>query len=183
MGRFIPTDPAKATALSERITTETRLSPDDFVKFYNTGLINRKNEVVEGLVQELTTVFKDVVKKGTNLTFISQEEVLLTELEAFTSVWLSAVRLKSALQEQVEAGVIVEDARFWLSRQNIRKVLFGENEELFGDRVAESVEELDELARRFSSVEQTDANAVQFRVSDFLYLDLSFIAEVHERLA
>jgi hypothetical protein len=181
MARFIAADQAKADELSELITTETTLSLDDFVKFFNSGLINRKNEQVDYLSRELTVVYKDIVKKGHALSFITEEEIALSELHELTDLWLTFVRVKSVLLEAIAEGKTSEDARIEVSAGAIRDLSSHDNSnvELSTERIVRTPEDATALHARFSS----QPEAPIYLVSDFTQQDESFVLQARELFA
>lgn len=188
MSNFMPINDAAAQELNDRLSNTIFKSAADFVNFYNSGLINKKNDEVTKIVAEVTTAFKDVKEKGGELVFLSSSEVLLNEALAALLPWEILVRAKREANDLIADGTITRESTLAFSKKNAGFIL-KVDEEVEGDFVKVGSEKLFGKIEEVSSIfekkiidGERDGDSYLFYASDLADLDDSFIARVHEVL-
>lgn len=185
MSRFMPADSQAAAELDARLANTIFRSAEDFVKFYNSGLISHRHDDVQNVVDELTRVYRNVKEKGGKLTFVSREEVALRELTRKLELAGLALGVKNEVVRLLADEVLENgDALFYLSNEfNGQVCLVNEEHEVapqskakaFGKKDGASV-----LHDEYSSV-QHESNPGEgiyaFRARDFSELDFGFLVD------
>lgn len=188
MSKFMPVNNATAEELNTRLSSTIFKSAADFVNFYNSGLINTKNEEVTKIVAEVTSAFKDVKEKGGKLVFLSSSEVLLNEALAALLPWEILVRAKREANDLIASGEITRESTLAFSKKNAGFILKAD-EDADGDLVKVGSEKLfgkiDEVAPIFDRKiidGERDGDSYLFYATELADLDDSFISRVHEVL-
>lgn len=188
MPNFMPVNSAAAQELNERLSSTIFKSAADFVNFYNSGLINKKNDQVTKIVAEVTTAFKDVKEKGGELVFLSSSEVLLNEALAALLPWEILVRAKREANDLIGAGTITRESTLAFSKKNAGFILKlsdeaeGELVKVGSEKLFGKIEEVAPIFDRKIVEGERDGDSYVFYASDLADLDDSFIARVHEVL-
>lgn len=187
MSNFMPINAAAAQELNERLSSTIFKSAADFVNFYNSGLINKKNDEVTKIVAEVTSAFKDVKEKGGELVFLSSSEVLLNEALAALLPWEILVRAKREANDLIAAGTITRESTLAFSKKNAGFILevSEEHEEpvkVGSEKLFGKFEEVSPIFDRKIIDGERDGDSYVFYASDLADLDDSFIARVHEVL-
>lgn len=109
MAHFIPANQAQADALAQRLQGSLFQTVENFVQYYNSGLINRKFDDVQAILAEVTSAYKDVKEKGGRLTFISEQEVVLAEVMAALAPWDTIAKVKREVTDALRDGTLGTD--------------------------------------------------------------------------
>lgn len=191
MSNFMPINAAAAQELNDRLSSTIFKSVSDFVKFYNSGLINKKNDEVTKIVAEVTAAFKDVKEKGGELVFLSSSEVLLNEAIAALQPWEILVRAKREANDLIAAGTISRDSTLAFSKKNAGFILQVTEEtetsdselvKVGSEKLFGKIEEVAPIFDRKLIDGERDGDTFIFYATDLADLDDSFIARVHEVL-
>jgi hypothetical protein len=184
----MPVNSAIAEELNNRLSNTIFKSAADFVNFYNSGLINKKNEEITKIVAEVTSAFKDVKEKGGDLVFLSQSEVLLNEVLAALLPWEILVRAKREANDLIASGAVSREATLAFSKKNagfILKVSENEDGELVkvgSEKLFGKIEDVAPIFERKILDGERDGDTFFFYATDLADLDDSFIARIHEGL-
>lgn len=185
MSNFMPVNEASAQALNERLAETIFKSAPDFVNFYNSGLINQKNEEVKKIAAELTAVFKDVRERGGKLVFISQQEVHLNEIMDALAPWEILVKAKREAESAVAEGSITADTVLAFSKKNNGFILKTEDEEgvtvltkIGNDKLFNKFEDVAPIFDRGIIDGERDGDTYLFHAQELLELDSSFISQI-----
>lgn len=186
MSKFMPVNESAAAELNEKLSETIFKNAADFVNFYNSGLINRKNEDVVKIVSEVTATFKDVKDRGGELVFLSQPEVLLNEVVEALGPWEILVKTKREVTALVEQKAISEDTVLAFNKKNagyvLRNTEDGEFVKVGGEKLFSKMDDVEPVfERNLISGEKVDDSFV-FYAMDVLSLDDSFITRIHESL-
>jgi len=110
---------------------------DTFIQMYNSGLINRKNDQVSELVEDLIAAYKGIEKRADGITFLDMGEISADELVAKAEAYSILLRLQRIAKEAAAAGQVRDGSLIFLSKGNavIRKGdSSSETEELQSDQ-------------------------------------------------
>ena len=189
MSNLMPFRAEDAEALNTKLSSTMFRSTQDFISFYNSGLINKAAEEVASLASEVDATFKNVKLQGRTLVFISENEVYLEELLVELKIWEVIAKVKTRLQELVNAqGLSGEETVYFPEEAagQLHRYTLGEEAgvKLLEERFFKnSEEELGRAAhRRISSLENNGGTHYLFQVSDFLNADDSFVSDVYLRV-
>ena len=99
--------PAKDDShVHEAFNNEIFSDVKSFIKLYNEGIINHRNERISELAELVVDTYKNVELKGNSFVFIAPAEVAMNELEELFDKWRTIVRLKRELLTLREEGLI-----------------------------------------------------------------------------
>jgi len=104
---------------------------ETFVEMYNSGLINRKNEQVSSLVDELIAAYKGIERRADGITFLDMGEISADELVAKAEAYSLLLRLQRVAKDAASNQVIGNDSEVYLGKGNAlyRVGQEGENDE------------------------------------------------------
>ena len=186
MAKFMPVDDQKAQILHEKLAQTIFKSPDDFVNFYNTDLINKKNKDVIAFVEEILSTYRDVRELGGDLIFVSKQEVHVGELLVGLSNWELLIKIKRELTRLLNDKVLTEDStiHFPLKSGHFYSInSAGETTRLSQERLFSRPEDIIALFEKFSSfTNEGIAEEAKFLVLDFTRRDVSFIDQMRSLL-
>lgn len=186
MANFMPTDETKAQELTNRLSQTIFRSPEDFINFYNTGIINRKHADVTALVKEIVEVYRNVEERGGQLIFISKQEIYIDELLRTLSPWAVIVRVKRDVTQLLADETLSQDDAVVFSPEVRGFILHqtedGKLEKVNSEKLYSSHDEIKKIHDLYSTLGESAKGDLLFRVSDFTELDDSFISEMHKLL-
>lgn len=186
MTRFIPRDENTVSELNGRLSSTIFNNAETFVKYYNSGVINKNNDDTKDIVKGLLAAFKDVRERKGRLTFVSEAEILLDESVTELSKWTGVVRVRREIEDAVEENGALRDATFVIDSDGALAVESrdGETGELNYETVdADKVKtaEVDFISSAFRAEETVDDEGerlIRFPASAALDLDTHFISDV-----
>lgn len=189
MSQFMPISNDKDQEIREKISKTIFKTPEDFVKFYNSGLISKNFEQVRSLVQDLKDTYKDIREKKSNLVFISEEEVIIDEMIQKLSVWDTLVKIKREITDFLadksitSEDIIVIDDTALLGKIAVNNEGEEVIETLDGDKLfnRSKTDEILSIIGQYSSLNKsfdTKYNGYIFHVSDLTNIDNSFIVNL-----
>lgn len=91
---------------------------DTFIQMYNSGFINRKNEEVSALVDDLIAAYKGIEKRPDGITFLDMGEISADELIARAEAYSLLLRLQRIAKEASRAGHVKDGSLIFLSKAN-----------------------------------------------------------------
>lgn len=184
MTELIPFDPQAAADLDARFSSTMFRSTEDFINFYNSGLINKNAEEVVSFAAAVDSTFKNVKLQGKTLTFISKAEVELGETLAELYKWEIIAPAQDRLSRLVLAGDLNEDDVVEFKDGQLFKVVSTDG----GDELERLVDEkfyrgsenssIVAIHEEHSTIDDPE-DCLRFRVSDLIRLDSSFISEIY----
>lgn len=199
--RFIPKNVEQAEALKARLSGGIFRDPATFVEYYNNGIINRANPDAKDLVQELVKTFKDVREQKGKLTFISENEILVREMQYSLRKWAVLVRVKREIQEALEEHIIALDSPLFIisDSKDSSKIGFictldtnDEGESIFVNIGGERLKTIDEddlttvlkIRENNQELGYTNNNELGYTISvqDVLNVDDSFITLIKDEI-
>lgn len=184
----MPIDAAKAQELNERLSQEIFRSVKDFVTFYNSGLISKKHDTVKAIAHEITETFKDVREKNGQLTFISEEEILLEETLKALAPWTIIVKVKREVENALENKTITEKDTIVLDENGMmfysvqkengeEELKYVSNEKLFAKN--DNIDLLISYSKRHNEETFNHYEGYAFNTTDITNIDTSFIEKIH----
>lgn len=187
MVNFISYDAQAANNLNEKLSRTIFRNVEEFVKVYNSGLINKKYDQVVKIVNEITYVYKNVKEVNGHFVFTSEQEVQLEELAQVIAEWTILVKIKREVTQLIERGEITENDSIFFSDEASGYVLT-QNEEgdlvkTGKDRVSPRTSTLTPLYDKYSTNKESsdvEAGVYAFHASDFTKLDDSFISKMSQ---
>lgn len=184
MPNFMPINEASAQALNDRLSQTIFKSAADFVQFYNSGLINKKNVDVSAIADEVTSVFKDVKERGGDLVFLSQQEVYLNEIMDALTPWEILVKAKREAEVLSERGTVTGETILAFSKKHNGFVLMADAEgdlvKVGTEKIFNKIDEVDAIFDRKIIDGERDGDAYLFQAQELLDLDASFISSIRE---
>ena len=91
---------------------------ETFVQMYNSGLINRKNDQVASLVDELIAAYKGIERRADGITFLDMGEISADELVAKAEAYSLLLRLQRIAKEAASQKLIGDGALVHLGKGN-----------------------------------------------------------------
>jgi len=92
---------------------------DTFIQMYNSGLINRKNEQVSELVEDLIAAYKGIEKRADGITFLDMGEISADELVARAEAYSLLLRLQRIAKEAAAEGLVKDGSQIFVSKSNV----------------------------------------------------------------
>lgn len=185
MSNFMPVNEASAQALNERLSQTIFKSAVDFVNFYNSGLINTKNAEISKIAEEITTVFKDVKVRGTELVLLSQQEVYLNEIMDALTPWDILVKAKREAEAAIARDTILPETVLAFSKKNSGFLLKSHDEDgetvltkIGNEKIFGKIDEVAPIFDRGIIDGERDGDTYMFHAQDLLDLDASFISQI-----
>lgn len=184
MSKLMPKNNDSAVILDEKLSETLFGSSADFVKHYNSGLINKQAEEVVGILNEVLETYKNVKLQGKTIVFVSQSQIELNEVFNEVSKWNFWYRIWETVSELVSDGTLNDNDLVGFANPSTGSLMKVENEDgqdvfvnVSNERLYRSSEEnlLEMLALDFMH----GYGAHVFRVSDVLGLNFDFIHSVH----
>lgn len=185
MENFMPVDDARAQNLTERLAKSMFRSPETFIEFYNTGLINKKHGDVTAWVKEIAETYRNVEERGGKLIFITQQEIYVEELRKALAPWSVIVRVKRDITHLLADETLTPDDVIIFSPDQKGFIMKEEDGELLkvsNEKLYSSHDEIEAVHKVHSSLGRSEEGHLLFRVSDFTRLDDSFITKMRELL-
>lgn len=189
MSKFMPINEASAQDLNARLSETIFKSAADFVNFYNSGLINKKNDQVSGIAAEVTSVFKDVKERGGELVFLSQQEVYLNEIIDALTPWEILVKAKREAESLAANGTITGETVLAFSKKQAGFVLMvvdadGSRDlvKVGTEKIFTKIDEVDPIFDRLIIDGEKDGDTFYFHAQELLDLDASFISRIREAI-
>jgi len=91
---------------------------ETFVEMYNSGLINRKNEQVSSLVDELIVAYKGIERRADGITFLDMAEISADELVARAEAYSLLLRLQRIAKEAASQRLIADTSHVYIGKGN-----------------------------------------------------------------
>lgn len=209
MTELLIRDRQRHEELAERLGKTIFQSPRAFIEAHSEGLINRNNDDVKAIADEIVEIYQNVEMKNRELVFVSQTEVMTEELLEGLQDWKIITKLKRALTDALNENVLnTENIHFSPNAVGYVYVDGGDDEELrlLSEKFFSSTKALYPIYKRYSSFyEQTPnpeglepeseveslpdigygqpegskSDAYVFRVTDILDIDDSFIESIY----
>jgi len=181
----MPKNNDSAVILDEKLSETLFGSSADFVKHYNSGLINKQAEEVVGILNEVLETYKNVKLQGKTIVFVSQSQIELNEVFNEVSKWNFWYRIWETVSELVSDGTLNDNDLVGFANPSTGSLMKVENEDgqdvfvnVSNERLYRSSEEnLLEMLAMDGSEDEYGAHV--FRVSDVLGLNFDFIHSVH----
>lgn len=184
MTELMPFNVAQAEDLESRLASTMFRSTSDFITFYNSGLVNKTNEEVMSLADEIADSFKNVKLQGKTFVFVSKTEVELTEILQRLQVWEFGLKLSEKVKNLVSEDFLDENEELTLSLSSSVEMSVVRNHEIVV---------LDEKAFKSSDwnfVEQlkdisdvtVNNDTASFTARDLMTLSPDFVTEVHRKV-
>lgn len=187
MSRFIPFDEQKANELSNTLSQTIFKNVDQFVLYYNSGLINKNFDEVKNLSKTVLETFKDVRERKGKLIFISEEEVTLNEILQALNPWTAIVKATREVNDALSEKFIQEYDTLLLDENGVLNVIrvnedgAEELEPLTNDKLFSKNDDV-ELFLNLSTIQDDTVEGTKFKVSDLKNIDTSFISRVKEQI-
>lgn len=187
MSRFIPFDEQKANELSNTLSQTIFKNVDQFVLYYNSGLINKNFDEVKNLSKTVLETFKDVRERRGKLIFISEEEVTLNEILQALNPWTAIVKATREVNDALSEKFIQEYDTLLLDENGVLNVIrvnedgAEELEPLTNDKLFSKNDDV-ELFLNLSTIQDDTVEGTKFKVSDLKNIDTSFISRVKEQI-
>lgn len=185
MEKLIPFNQESADILNQEFSGTLFRSTEDFITFYNSGLINKTAEDVTEFAAKVDETFKNVKLQGKSLVFISPAEVYIEEISNSLLPWQVATKVKRILMTALNEKLITPDSQISLHQSYVNVVDRGED--LSYRRLSEEKlslhgkpihnEMLFMLHKKFSHDKAEGYH--MFVASDFLNLNEDFLKEAH----
>lgn len=189
MTELIPFDRAAAEELNSTFGTTMFRSTEDFINFYNSGMINKGDPKVADFAAEVDSHFKNVKLQGKNLVFISKAEVELDEVIRELHKWEIIAKVRDRLAGLLAEGAVDRETVVCFSDENVgvlEKVVPLEDgnevrrEKLLDEKFFRPADE--ELVSETLRAHRSISSPRSFLVRDLLDLEDSFISDIHQLL-
>ena len=102
---------------------------DTFVQMYNSGLINRKNDQVSSLVDELIAAYKGIERRTDGIVFLDMGEISADELVARAEAYSLLLRLQRVAKEAAANRQLRDGSLVYIGKGNILHRAGEQNEE------------------------------------------------------
>lgn len=163
MTELLVRDRQRHEELTERLSKTIFQSPRAFIEAHSEGLINRNNDDVKAIADEIVDIYQNVEMKNRELVFVSQTEVMTEELLEGLQDWKIITKLKRALSDALEENILTTDTIYFLP-DSVGYVYAdnsdGEQERLLSEKFFNATKALEPIYKRYSSFsKQTPAQA------------------------
>lgn len=154
MATLLTRNEEKSRELTETLSKTLFRSPEDFIKAYSEGWINRNNEEVKNIAQEISDVYQNVQLKNREFVFISQTEAMVEEVITGLHPWKAITKIKRAVKDTVSEEKH-GDTLYFLT-ENDAGYIFYENAEseyvkLTNEKFFKNNDELKPIYAKYSS--------------------------------
>lgn len=190
MTQFMPYNQQKSEELSRELEGTLFGNVQNFIKFYNSGMIAKRSTEVTELVRKVVNTYKNIEEKGGQIVFLSTSEVFLEEMIKNLSSWEILVKIKTDLEAARSENKVHEgDIIAFGKKESIGFVL--KLTEKDGEKVAERIgtekvfsrsSKIKPIFNTVSSIKQADNSFYYFRANDFLNLNTDFIERVYNEI-
>lgn len=183
MVKFIPVSDESAQKLNESLAATVFKTPAGFVEIYNSGIINKRHDSIQAVVENMVKTFKNVKERGGVFIFTSEQEVNLEEALEELRKWGPIVKLKRELSDLVANEDIGATEIIYFNEATAGVFVDRESDtiKLTSERFFASASELKEAYLKWSTVKNAEAEGkgnYPFRASDITSVDDAFINEV-----
>lgn len=183
MANLMAVNDEKAAELDARFSKSMFRSTQEFIQFYNSGMVNKSDDNVNRFAQEVDQTFKNVRLQGKALVFISEHEVYLSEIMDELKLWEILVPAKARLRELVASEEVATDAKLEFSEDKGTLVLVVADENGGATKTRLSDERFFKPAdvgavERFTA-QSSEPGRLSFVASELLEADDNFIGELH----
>lgn len=209
MTELLVRDSQRHQELTERLSKTIFQSPRAFIEAHSEGLINRNNDDVKAIADEIVDIYQNVEMKNRELVFVSQTEVMTEELLEGLQDWKIITKLKRALSDALEENILTTDTIYFLP--SAVGYVYADNSEgeetrLLSEKFFNATKALEPIYKRYSSFskqepgsdgfdsqnaeeglpdisyeepESEKSDAYVFKVEDILDIDDSFIESIY----
>lgn len=209
MTELLVRDRQRHQELTERLSKTIFQSPRAFIEAHSEGLINRNNDDVKAIADEIVDIYQNVEMKNRELVFVSQTEVMTEELLEGLQDWKIITKLKRALSDALEENILTTDTIYFLP--SAVGYVYADNSEgeetrLLSEKFFNATKALEPIYKRYSSFskqtpgsegfeaqneeqglpdigseesESEKSDAYVFKVEDILDIDDSFIESIY----
>lgn len=152
-------------------------TPEDFVEYFNSGLINRSFGEVKETASKLVDVYSNVKLHGNRIHFVSNEEAYIEKINEIFSRWIPVVRLKEAVRGLSGVVYILQSDPSVAHIRSDEGDSDVDSEKLFVDFSDAQV-----LFDSYSSYRgrELEEGMVIFSVSDIENIDTSFFERIYQ---
>lgn len=203
-----PHDQQKHEELSQKLSQTIFRNPEDFIMAYNENWINKNNDEVKMISEEIVALYKNVDIKNRTFVFISGTEHMIEELLNDLSPWRSITKLKRMVKSTYDSSkhgrdlYLSEGYVYYLSGEDYVKL---SNEKVYRLPDIETIyskfssyyeqgaeapqvssgnpyledEDADEEHDDASADEEETSEIYEFRASDLTEIDTSFIEKMY----
>lgn len=184
MANFMPVDDQKANALIDKLSRTIFQSPDDFVNYYNSGLINRKHTVASSIASELVATYRNVREQGGKIVFISKNEIFIAELLSSLADWEVIVKVKRNLKALLADETLTENDVIVFNKDSVGHFTQeGDGTRLNSEKLYSKHDDILRVYHKVSSFRNEGGDEVlKFIVKDFMRIEDSFIEQMRNLL-
>lgn len=182
---FLVKDPEIASNVGDKLAKTPFESKENFVKWFNAGLINKSNDTILSIVRELKAGYKDVVEVGGQIQFLETDEILADEIITAVRNWGVLVSVRRELRALLSANVVNVDQRV-LVNDEVEKGAFltpnqdGILEKIPCNRCFRNQQELTAACRQAGIDAHPDEDGnLSISVRSIVECDSSFISRMH----
>ncbi len=117
--QFIVADEDRALELDAQLEETPFRDRDTLIRMYNDGLINRKNDLVSNLVEQLIGAYKGIeLRTDGTITFLDMGEISADELVAKAEAYLLLLKLQRIAKEAAAEGKLSDSSQVFLGKGN-----------------------------------------------------------------
>lgn len=145
---FVPDNKELAQKLDEKLAKLPFANKENLVSMFNTGLINRKSDLVKELVQELAAAYKGVECRPDAISLASVGEITANELIAKAEAYRFALKLQRIVKENAAEYGINDSSFIFVGSNNLITLVVDDEESGDVTISTEKLNKLDELATR-----------------------------------
>lgn len=187
---FIPYSEEAEHRLDEQLKGTLFGNIENFVNFYNSGMIAKRSDEILELTREVIDTYKNLEEKGGQIIFLSTSEVYLEESINALEAWVPVVKIIRELNNAKEEGKIQEDTVIAFAKEKklgyalavIQKEDGNVLKRIGNEKTFTRAQQIADIFNHVSSTQQQDDGYYFFRASDFLHLDDSFITTIHREI-
>lgn len=187
MEKFIVVSQQAKEEFDTEISSTPFKSVEEFINFYNSGIISKRAPLVTELLAGLKVTYKDIEEKSGQIIFLDPAEVYLQEVLEELQPWKLITKIKREVQTALENGKINDSSALVFSPASTGYLCRVErNEE--GENLAERIgveklftkpEDVKEVFEKYSSTGEGGDGTYYFYTSDFSSLEDNFIQHIH----
>lgn len=187
---FIPYSEEAEHRLAEQLKGTLFGNIENFVNFYNSGMIAKRSDEILELTREVIDTYKNLEEKGGQIIFLSPSEVYLEESINALEAWVPVVKIIRELNNAKEDGTIQEDTVIAFAKEKklgyalavVQKEDGNVLKRVGNEKTFTRAHQITEIFNNVSSTHQQDDGYYFFRASDFLHLNDDFITTIHREI-
>jgi hypothetical protein len=182
----MPVNNEDAQRLEDNLSRTIFKSSEDFVNYYNTGLINKRHEDVVNVANEIVTTYRNLRESSGKLVYISKQEIYLDELFDTLNDWSVILKVRDELKRLCsEETLNINSVIVFTTNKTGFFTEQNQDAPLNSSKLFAKYEAIKNIYHKHSTItlsEDVTEEYVTFQVNDFLQLDDTVLERMHKEI-